>query len=82
MTIQNNYDRITFSLPHDINIALNNLKNEIKTSKSDIIKLAIEHYLQLQEKLKLQKAIELMSDEYQNNSTLTEFTILDSEVFL
>jgi len=71
MTMQNNYDRITFSSPHDINIALNNLKDEIKTSKSDIIKSAIEHYLRLQEKLKLQKAIELMSNEYKNDNTLT-----------
>jgi len=44
--------------------------------------LAIEHYLQLQEKLKLEKAIELMLDEYKNDNTLTEFTLLDGEVFV
>ncbi len=75
------YDRITFSLPSSMNIALDTLKNEISRSKSEIIKLAIESYLAQQKKLKLQRAIELMSDEYENNDKLTEFTTLDSEDF-
>ena len=76
------YDRITFSLPQSMNIALDNLKNEIKRPKSEIIKLAIESYLAQQKKLKLQRAVEMMASEYENSDELTEFTVLDSEDFL
>lgn len=58
------YDLITFSLPNSMNIALDNLKNELSRSKSEIIKLAIESYLAQEKKKKLQKAVEIMSDEY------------------
>lgn len=79
---QMDYDRITFSLPSSMNIALDKLKSEIKRSKSEIIKLAIENYLAQQKKIKLQRAVEMMTDEYANNKKLTEFTSLDSEDFL
>jgi len=32
--------------------------------------------------MKLQKAVEMMANEYKNDSKLTEFTVLDSEDFL
>jgi len=69
---QINYDRITFSLPNSMNLALEKLKNEIKRPKSEIIKLAIESYLTQQKKIKLQKAVELMANEYENDKKLTE----------
>ena len=76
------YDRITFSLPSSMNSALDSLKNEVKRSKSEIIKLAIESYLGEQKKIKLQKAVEMMASEYESHDKLTEFTALDSEEFL
>ena len=79
---QTPYDRITFSLPNTLNNALDALKNETKRSKSEIIKLAIEHYLSQQKKIKLQKAVALMEHEYEENDSLTEFTALDGEDFL
>ena len=81
-TNQMEYDRITFSLPNSMNIALDNLKREISKSKSEIIKLAIESYLTQQKKIKLQKAVELMENEYKNSDKLTEFTSLDGDNFL
>jgi len=42
LVTQNNYDRITFSLPSSLNIALDELKSEIKRSKSEIIKMPNE----------------------------------------
>jgi len=78
---QTNYDRITFSLPSSLNIALDELKSEIKRSKSEIIKLAIESYIAQQNKRKLQRAVELMADEYENNKELTALSSLDSEDF-
>jgi metal-responsive CopG/Arc/MetJ family transcriptional regulator len=81
-TTQSSYDRITFSLPNSMNIALDNLKSEIHRSKSEIIKLAIESYIAQQNKVKLQKAVKLMSDEYKKSDSLTDLTKLDSEDFL
>ena len=80
-TTQTNYDRITFSLPNSLNIALDELKNEIKRSKSEIIKIAIESYIAQQNKRKLQKAVALMAQEYENNDELTQLSSLDSEDF-
>lgn len=81
MTANVEYDRITFSLPSSMNLALDTLKHEVSRSKSDIIKLALESYLAQQQKIKLQKAVELMTDEYADDSNFTEFTSLDSEDF-
>ena len=81
MTAENNYDRITFSLPNSLNIALDELKHEFKRSKSEIIKVAIENYVDQQNKKKLQRAIDLMSSEYENNDELAALTSLDAEDF-
>jgi len=80
-TIQTEYDRITFSLPSSMNSALDKLKSEVSRSKSELIKLAIESYLAQEKKNKLQKAVEMMASEYEDNTNLTEFTSLDSEDF-
>ncbi len=78
---QNNYDRITFSLPNTLNLALDELKSESNRSKSEIIKMAIESYISQQNKRKLQKAVALMTEEYESNDELTVFTSLDAENF-
>ncbi|MEN8219920.1 MAG: ribbon-helix-helix protein, CopG family [Pseudomonadota bacterium] len=81
MNLQNSYDRITFSLPHSMNLALDDLKDELQRTKSDIIKQAIEYFLRQQEERKLQQAIKLMAKEYENNEELTYLTVLDAEDF-
>lgn len=81
MISQNNYDRITFSLPHSMNLALDSLKKEIKSSKSEIIKLALKAYLAQQKNKKLQEAVEMMVQEYENDADLTEMTLIDTEDF-
>ena len=81
MEAQTSYDRITFSLPHSMNITLDTLKQELKSSKSDIIKQAIEHFVKKQEEEKLARAVKLMAKEYENNDELTSLTDLDSENF-
>ena len=81
MEAQTSYDRITFSLPHSMNITLDTLKQELKSSKSDIIKQAIEHFVKKKEEEKLARAVELMVKEYENNDELTSLTDLDSENF-
>ena len=81
ITTQNSYDRITFSLPNTLNLALDELKSEINRSKSEIIKMAIESYITQQNKRKLQRAVALMAEEYESNDELTALTALDSENF-
>jgi len=81
MATQVSYDRITFSLPHSMNVTLDSLKQELQSSKSDIIKQAIEYFVKQQEEKKLARAVELMAKEYENNDELTFLTDLDSEDF-
>lgn len=75
------YERVTFSLPSSLNATLNNLKKEVNRSKSEIINLAIQSYIKNQEKIKMQKAVEMMAKEYEEDSDLVELTSLDSEGF-
>ena len=82
MIPQNNYDRITFSLPRSMNLALDNLKKEIKVSKSEIIKLALNTYLTQQKAKKIQEAVDMMAQEYENDVGLIEMTIIDTEDFV
>jgi len=81
MTTHNSYDRITFSLPHSMNISLDALKVELQRSKSEIIKQAIEDFLKRQEEKRLEEAVATMAAEYENNKELIDLTDLDSEDF-
>jgi len=81
MATQITYDRVTFSLPHSMNVALDSLKKQLKSSKSDIIKQAIEHFVKKQDEEQLMRAVELMAKEYESDNELTSFTSLDSENF-
>jgi metal-responsive CopG/Arc/MetJ family transcriptional regulator len=81
MQTAQNYDKVTFTIPHFLNQKLENIKNEFKVSKSEILKNAVEEYLQKQEKIRMQKSVELMMNEYQNDKSLTEFTTLDRDAY-
>lgn len=81
MATQVTYDRITFSLPHSMNVTLDSLKQELQSSKSDIIKQAIEYFVKQKEEEKLARAVELMAKEYESNDELTCLTDLDPEDF-
>ena len=81
MSIDNTYDRITFSLPHTMNVALEDLKEELQRSKSDIIKQAITYFVQKQEEGRLENAVKLMAKEYEGDQELTYLSTLDSEDF-
>jgi len=82
MIPQGNYDRITFSLPRSMNLALDNLKKEIKISKSEIIKLALKTYLTQRKAKKIQEAVDMMAQAYENDAGLTDMTIIDAEDFV
>jgi metal-responsive CopG/Arc/MetJ family transcriptional regulator len=81
MQIAPTYDKVTFTIPHFLNQQLENLKNEFKVSKSEVLKNAIEEYIKKQEKIKMEKSVNMMMGEYKNDKSITEFTALDSEDF-
>jgi predicted transcriptional regulator len=64
-----------------MNITLDSLKEELQSSKSDIIKQAIEYFVKKQEEEKLAHAVELMTKEYEENDELISLSNLDSEDF-
>jgi len=82
MSANDTIDRITFSLPHDLNMALENLKKDRRRSKSELINQAIEEFLQKEEQRKLEEAVALMQEEYAEDKELTALTALDGEDFL
>ena len=77
-TVQN-YERVTISLPSEISKEIEELKKELRMSKSEIFKKAFEKFLQEYRRKKIQKAAEIMASEYRENKDLTVFTCLDSE---
>jgi metal-responsive CopG/Arc/MetJ family transcriptional regulator len=74
------YDKVTFTIPHFLNQQLEILKNEFKVSKSEILKSAIQEYIKQQNRIKMEKSVQLMMDEY-SNGEITQFTNLDGEGF-
>lgn len=75
------YERITISLPEAISKDIEELKNELHISKSELFKTAFEKFSQDYRKQKLQKAAEMMVREYATDKELTALTALDSEDF-
>lgn len=82
MSVNDKIDRITFSLPHELNEALDSLKKALHRSKSELINQAIEEFLQKEERRKLEEAVALMEREYADDRELTALTALDGEDFL
>jgi len=80
MQTELSYDKVTFTIPNFLNQQLENLKNEFKVSKSELLKNAVQEYIKQQEKIKIQKSVQLMMNEY-SNGEITQFTTLDSEDF-
>lgn len=74
-------ERITVSLPAELSKNIEDLKEELNISKSEILKIAVGNFLQEQKKQKLQRIAEMMAKEYKTDKRLTEFTSLDSEEF-
>lgn len=76
-----NFERITVSLPVELAGAINILKDELQLSKSEVLKAALEKFLQEHKKNNLMRAAEIMAMEYKKNKELTSLTALDGEDF-
>ncbi|MEW6416915.1 MAG: ribbon-helix-helix protein, CopG family [Nitrospirota bacterium] len=79
-TIQH-YERVTISLPSEISKEIEELKKELRMSKSEIFKKAFEKFLREYRRQKIQRVAEMMASEYRKDEELTVFTDLDSEEF-
>ena len=81
MQTQINHKRLTISIPPKLNDEINLIQKDMKISRSELFKNAIEDYTKKYKKKKLQMIAEMMKSEYGKNEELTAFTVLDSEDF-
>lgn len=74
-------ERITISVPHDLALEAEALSSELKVSRSELYKTAMESYLAEQRRQRLQMIAAEMAEEYRSNRDLTAMTALDGEDF-
>jgi metal-responsive CopG/Arc/MetJ family transcriptional regulator len=74
-------ERITISVPHSLALEADTLSSEMKVSRSELYKSAMESFLAEQRRQRLQMAAAEMAEEYRSNRELTSMTALDSEDF-
>lgn len=74
-------DRITISVPHTLALEADALSTELKVSRSELYKTAMENYLADQRRLRVQMIAAEMADEYRANKELTSMSALDGEDF-
>lgn len=74
-------DRVTISLPHALAGQAEKLRAELKLSRSELYKIAMERFIEEQRRSHLAGIAGEMAEEYRANSKLTELTALDGEDF-
>jgi metal-responsive CopG/Arc/MetJ family transcriptional regulator len=80
-TIHNESERVSISLPHGLAQEMDELRNELKISRSELFRVAAEQFVEKQRNARLQMAVAEMAEEYSARSELTGLTTLDSEDF-
>ena len=74
-------DRVTISLPHAISCEIEALRTQLKVSRSEIFKRAVERFIEEQRRSQLTCIAAEMAEEYRSNRELTVCTALDGEDF-
>ena len=75
-------DRVTISLPHSIACQIEILRAQLNVSRSELFKLAVEHFIEVQNRSRLQTIAAEMAEEYRSNRDLVACTALDTEDFI
>lgn len=75
-------ERVTISVPHDLASEADSCSAELKVSRSELYKLALERFLAEQRRERLKLMVAEMAEEYRADKELTELTILDTEEFV
>ena len=74
-------EKITVTIPHDLKEKLVNIKDELKTSMSDIYKEALEAYLEKKELEKWEKGALLASADKDYVSLSKELGNIDGKIY-
>ena len=74
-------DRVTISIPHALALQSETIRGELKISRSELFRLALERFIQEQNNYRLALTAAEMVEEYKNNGALTALTELDGEDF-
>jgi metal-responsive CopG/Arc/MetJ family transcriptional regulator len=78
----NETDRVTISLPHSLALDVESLRSDLKISRSELFKVAVERFIADQRRASLQAVVAEMAEEYRSNAELTSLTALDGEDFI
>ncbi|MEW6217936.1 MAG: ribbon-helix-helix protein, CopG family [Thermodesulfobacteriota bacterium] len=81
MRASTSVDRITVSLPHSLAGAVEALRKELKVSRSDLYRMALERFIEEQKRSRLSAIAAEMAEEYASNQELTVLCALDGEDF-
>ena len=75
-------DRITISVPHTLASEAENCSAELKVSRSELYKMAMEYFLAKQRSDRLKLIVAEMAEEYSGDAELTALSALDAEDFV
>jgi metal-responsive CopG/Arc/MetJ family transcriptional regulator len=75
-------DRVTISIPHALSLQSEAVRGELKISRSELFRLALERFIQEQNNYRLAIIAAEMVEEYRGNSGLTALTVLDDADFV
>ena len=81
MQTSNDVDRVTISIPHALALQSEAVRSELKISRSELFRLALERFIQEQNNHQLATIAAEMMEEYRGNSGFTALTALDCEDF-
>jgi metal-responsive CopG/Arc/MetJ family transcriptional regulator len=82
LTLNRSVERVTISVPRDLASEADSCSAELKVSRSELYKLALERFLAEQRRERLKLIVAEMAEEYRADKELTELTILDTEEFV
>lgn len=74
-------DRITVSLPHYLAEKSDELRAELKVSRSELYRIALERFIEEHKRSRVAAIAAEMAEEYRTNRELTAMTALDGEDF-
>ena len=74
-------DRVTISVPHSLASEADSFSAELKVSRSELYKMAMERFLAEQRRERLKLIVAEMAEEYLGNAELTALAALDGEEF-
>ena len=75
-------DRVTISVPHELASEADICSTELKVSRSELYKLALERFLAEQRRERLKLIVAEMAEEYRSDKELTALSVLDTEEFV